>query len=84
MNKISLGYNNFFLHRTEQRISPGGCAQNTMRIIQWLCGGQNAPRIGIYCGGLGKDSRGVTLEKMVQAEKVITKYNTLIVIDVIR
>ncbi|XP_015120230.1 adenosine kinase 2 [Diachasma alloeum] len=62
------------LTECEQRISPGGCAQNTARILQWLCGGKSVSPVVVYCGGLGKDCRGSTLEKLVKADGIQTKY----------
>ncbi|KAK0178521.1 hypothetical protein PV327_007403 [Microctonus hyperodae] len=58
----------------DQRVAPGGCAQNTARILQWLCGGSSIPPVVIFCGGIGNDSRGTTVEKMVKAAGVQTKY----------
>ncbi|KAF7993608.1 hypothetical protein HCN44_010203 [Aphidius gifuensis] len=58
----------------QERVAPGGCAQNTLRILQWLCGGSSISPVTIYCGGLGEDSRGSTLEKMVKAAGVQTRY----------
>ncbi|XP_033216717.1 adenosine kinase-like [Belonocnema kinseyi] len=58
----------------EQTPSPGGCAQNTLRMLQWLCGGPNEPHVGVFYGGLGKDARGVTLEKIVRAAGVDVQY----------
>ncbi|KAK0075131.1 hypothetical protein PV325_007320 [Microctonus aethiopoides] len=58
----------------DQRVAPGGCAQNTARILQWLCGGSSIPPVVIFCGGIGNDSRGTTVEKMVKAAGVQTQY----------
>ncbi|XP_034935972.1 adenosine kinase-like [Chelonus insularis] len=58
----------------DQRVAAGGCAQNTARILQWLCGGQKVPHVVIFCGGKGDDSRGATLEKLVKASGVETRY----------
>ncbi|XP_046431503.1 adenosine kinase-like isoform X1 [Neodiprion fabricii] len=59
---------------SEQNISPGGCAQNTIRVIQWLCGGQSGPQLGLFCGGLGNDSRGKILQDMVRAIGIDARY----------
>lgn len=59
----------------KQRVAAGGCAQNTARILQWLCGGPKIPHVVIYCGGIGNDSRGTTLEKLVKSTGVETRYN---------
>ncbi|XP_008556442.1 uncharacterized protein LOC103577541 [Microplitis demolitor] len=58
----------------KQRVAAGGCAQNTARILQWLCGGPKIPHVVIYCGGIGNDSRGTTLEKLVKSTGVETRY----------
>ncbi|XP_015609110.1 adenosine kinase isoform X2 [Cephus cinctus] len=58
----------------EQTISAGGSAQNTLRILQWLCGGPSSSPVGIYYGGIGKDARGNMLESLVRAAGVDTRY----------
>ncbi|XP_011501475.1 PREDICTED: adenosine kinase [Ceratosolen solmsi marchali] len=52
----------------------GGSAQNTMRILQKLCGDLNSSKMCVYYGGLGDDSRGKTLEKLVQAANIDARY----------
>lgn len=67
-------------HRAEQRVSPGGSAQNTMRILQWLCDDTHECHIGTFCGGIGSDQRGSVLEKLVRLSgvdlKFVLKHNT--------
>ncbi|KAG7204790.1 hypothetical protein KM043_005197 [Ampulex compressa] len=58
----------------EQRTNAGGSAQNTMRILQWLCKDSCESQIGIYCGGLGKDANGVFLEKLVRSAGIDARY----------
>ncbi|XP_011300901.1 adenosine kinase [Fopius arisanus] len=58
----------------EKRITPGGCAQNTARLLQWLCGGKRVSPVVIYCGGVGNDCRGSSLDKLVKADGIQTKY----------
>ena len=57
-----------YFFSVEPTPTPGGCAQNTMRILQWLCGGPNEPHVAVFYGGLGKDPRGSHLEKLVRAD----------------
>lgn len=59
-----------FKSRSEHTVTPGGCAQNTLRILQWLCGGAQLPHIGVFYGSIGNDTRGSTLEKLVLADGV--------------
>ncbi|XP_043473272.1 adenosine kinase 2-like [Leptopilina heterotoma] len=59
---------------SEHIVTPGGCAQNTLRILQWLCGGAQLPHIGVFYGSIGNDTRGSTLEKLVLADGVDVHY----------
>ncbi|KYM92384.1 Adenosine kinase [Atta colombica] len=59
---------------TEQYTNPGGSAQNTMRIMQWLCDETHESQISIFCGSLGNDQRGSILEKLVRLARVDTRY----------
>ncbi|XP_012269949.2 adenosine kinase-like [Athalia rosae] len=65
---------NEFPPESKHHVSPGGCAQNTMRVLQWLCGGVEGRQLGIFCGGLGDDPRGKTLDHMVRASGLDTRY----------
>lgn len=58
----------------EQRVNPGGSAQNTMRILQWLCDETHECRVGTFCGGVGDDQRASILEKLVQIAGVDVRY----------
>ena len=58
------------LFRSNWITSAGGCAQNTMRFMQKLCGDKNGPKMCAYYGSLGNDSRGEMLKKLVQAANV--------------
>ncbi|XP_011861477.1 PREDICTED: adenosine kinase isoform X2 [Vollenhovia emeryi] len=61
----------FVLALVEQHTNPGGSAQNTVRILQWLydetrellCDETHESQISVFCGGLGNDQRGSSLEK---------------------
>ncbi|OAD62368.1 Adenosine kinase [Eufriesea mexicana] len=59
---------------SEYRVSAGGSAQNSMRILQWLCDETFKNRYTIYCGGLGNDSRGTMLENLVRTAGVDIRY----------
>lgn len=59
-------YEIFVHYRIEQYTNPGGSAQNTVRILQWLCDETHESQISIFCGGLGNDQRGSILEKLVR------------------
>ncbi|XP_014487119.1 PREDICTED: adenosine kinase-like isoform X1 [Dinoponera quadriceps] len=59
---------------SEQRVSPGGSAQNTMRILQWLCDETHECHIGTFCGAVGTDQRGSVLEKLVRLSGVDVRY----------
>ncbi|XP_001599233.2 adenosine kinase-like isoform X2 [Nasonia vitripennis] len=59
---------------SKRTTSAGGCAQNTMRVLQKLCGKKNGPKICVYYGGLGKDSRGDILEELVRSANVDARY----------
>ncbi|XP_069702765.1 uncharacterized protein [Periplaneta americana] len=50
---------------------PGGAAQNTLRIFQWLI---QCPFYSVYFGGIGNDGEGKLLEKLVKASGVETRY----------
>ncbi|XP_076249509.1 adenosine kinase [Calliopsis andreniformis] len=58
----------------EQKISPGGSAQNSMRILQWLFDDTFKHQCSIYCGGLGNDLRGAMLENLVRSAGVDARY----------
>lgn len=55
-------------------MSPGGSAQNSMRILQWLYDETNKSKITTFYGGLGNDSKGKVLEKLVRSAGVDVKY----------
>lgn len=55
-------------------MSAGGSAQNTMRILQWLCNETHGFQIGTFYGGLGNDHKGSILEKLVRLAGVDVKY----------
>ncbi|XP_012219629.1 uncharacterized protein [Linepithema humile] len=59
---------------TEQNTYPGGSAQNTMRILQWLCDETREFQVGTFYGGLGNDHKGSVLEKLVRLAGVDVKY----------
>ncbi|XP_076646912.1 uncharacterized protein LOC143355723 [Halictus rubicundus] len=59
---------------SEQRISAGGSAQNSMRILQWLFNNTLKKPCSIYCGGLGKDIRGTTIYNSVTLAGVDARY----------
>jgi len=54
------------MYRIEQYTNPGGSAQNTLRILQWLCDETHESQISVFYGGLGNDQRGSILEKLVR------------------
>ncbi|XP_011638464.1 adenosine kinase-like [Pogonomyrmex barbatus] len=58
----------------EQCTNPGGSAQNTLRILQWLCDETYESQISIFCGSLGNDQRGTILEKLVRLAGVDVRY----------
>ncbi|XP_076639262.1 adenosine kinase isoform X2 [Colletes latitarsis] len=58
----------------EQKISAGGSAQNSMRILQWLFDDTFKHQYSIYCGGLGNDPRGAMLENLVRSAGVDARY----------
>ncbi|XP_018339253.1 PREDICTED: adenosine kinase-like isoform X2 [Trachymyrmex septentrionalis] len=58
----------------EQYTNPGGSAQNTSRILQWLCDETHESQISIFCGCLGNDQRGSILEKLVRLAGVDARY----------
>lgn len=64
----------FILCRVEQKVSPGGSAQNTMRILQWLCDETHEYQIGTFCGSVGNDQRASILEKLVQIAGVDVRF----------
>ncbi|KAJ8668287.1 hypothetical protein QAD02_009950 [Eretmocerus hayati] len=57
-----------------QKMSAGGCAQNTVRMLQRLCGNENGQKLCIYCGGLGSDARGEILKKLLQSANIDARY----------
>lgn len=59
---------------SEQKMSAGGSAQNTVRILQWLCDETFQRRYCIYCGGLGNDLMGTMLESLVKSAGVDARY----------
>nr|XP_003705832.1 PREDICTED: adenosine kinase [Megachile rotundata]XP_012146744.1 PREDICTED: adenosine kinase [Megachile rotundata]XP_012146745.1 PREDICTED: adenosine kinase [Megachile rotundata] len=59
---------------SEPTISAGGSAQNSMRILEWLCDETFKHRYCIYCGGLGNDSKGTTLKNLVRSAGVDARY----------
>ncbi|XP_066590352.1 uncharacterized protein [Prorops nasuta] len=58
----------------ETSISSGGAAQNTLRVLQWLCDETHFSRFCIYCGGIGNDSNGTKLNELITASGIITRY----------
>lgn len=64
----------FIFCRTEQCTSPGGSAQNTLRILQWLCDETHESQIGIFYGGVGSDQQGSILEKLVRITGVDVRF----------
>ncbi|EGI63114.1 PREDICTED: adenosine kinase [Acromyrmex echinatior] len=58
----------------EQYTNPGGSAQNTLRILQWLCDETHESQISIFYGSLGNDQRGSILEKLVRLAGVDARY----------
>ncbi|XP_014230925.1 adenosine kinase-like [Trichogramma pretiosum] len=54
--------------------SAGGCAQNTMRLLQQLCGEKDGPQLCVYYGGLGNDVVGETLKEVVKSANVDARY----------
>lgn len=57
--------------RLDMQCRPGGSAQNTMRVLQWLL---NIPKSTYMIGAIGKDKQGFQLRKLVENDGVITKY----------
>lgn len=51
--------------------APGGCVQNTLRILQWVLG---KPNCTMMFGGIGKDLQGKILKGLVEDDGVQTKY----------
>ncbi|XP_020300821.1 adenosine kinase-like [Pseudomyrmex gracilis] len=62
------------LPHTEQSTFPGGSAQNTMRILQWLCDDSHESQVTSFYGGLGNDQKGSILEKLVRIAGVDVRY----------
>ncbi|XP_053976661.1 adenosine kinase-like [Hylaeus volcanicus] len=58
----------------EKKISAGGSAQNSMRILQWLFDDTFKNQYSIYCGGLGNDPRGAMLKNLVRSAGVDARY----------
>jgi sugar/nucleoside kinase (ribokinase family) len=54
---------------------PGGAAQNTLRIFQWLV---KCPFYSVFLGGIGNDDEGKLLEKLVKNSGVETRYTPCI------
>ncbi|XP_031342079.1 adenosine kinase 2-like isoform X2 [Photinus pyralis] len=50
--------------------APGGCAQNTLRILQWIL---NEPNSTVMMGAVGTDEHSAILEKLVQEAGVHTQ-----------
>jgi len=73
MYSIFIKYEKFIRYRTEQYTNPGGSAQNTMRIMQWLCDETHESQISIFCGSLGNDQRSSILEKLIRLARVDTR-----------
>lgn len=65
-NIIFINIKKYLCYRVEQCTNPGGSAQNTLRILQWLCDETHESQINIFCGSLGNDQRGSILEKLVR------------------
>lgn len=59
---------------SQHKFSAGGSAQNSMRILQWLCDETLQNRYTIYCGGIGYDSGGKMLEILVKSAGVDVRY----------
>lgn len=49
--------------------TPGGSAQNTLRIFQWLC---QKSEIAYMFGGIGNDENGTILKQLVEYSGVKT------------
>ncbi|XP_023723267.1 adenosine kinase isoform X3 [Cryptotermes secundus] len=50
---------------------PGGAAQNTLRIFQWLI---SYPFYSVFFGAVGNDDEGKLIEKLVKNSGVETRY----------
>jgi sugar/nucleoside kinase (ribokinase family) len=50
---------------------PGGAAQNTLRIFQWLI---RYPLYSVFFGAVGNDDEGKLIEKLVKNSGVETRY----------
>jgi hypothetical protein len=50
---------------------PGGAAQNTLRIFQWLI---SYPHYSVFFGAIGNDDEGKLIEKLVKNSGVETRY----------
>ena len=61
-------------NRSQHKFSAGGSAQNSMRILQWLCDETLQNRYTIYCGGIGNDSGGKMLEILVKSAGVDVRF----------
>ncbi|XP_012242193.1 adenosine kinase [Bombus impatiens] len=59
---------------SRHRFNAGGSAQNSMRVLQWLCDETHQNQYTIYCGGLGNDSGGKMLEILVRSAGVDVRY----------
>jgi adenosine kinase len=55
----------------EKTVTAGGCAQNTLKVIQWLLQGQCSTTI---FGAIGSDNQGETLKQILKSHGVKTNY----------
>lgn len=60
--------------RFELNYSPGGCAQNTVRLFQSL---QNQRESSCIVGAIGNDNQGRNLKLLVEDNGVVTKYTEI-------
>ncbi|KAF5275369.1 hypothetical protein FQA39_LY06826 [Lamprigera yunnana] len=59
------------LSMLESHFTPGGCVQNTLRLLQWILGKSNTT---VMFGCVGKDEQGKILKTLIEASGVQTQY----------
>lgn len=59
---------------SKQVVYPGGSAQNTMRIIQWLYDETFQNQYCIFSGAIGNDCKGIMLQSLVRSTGVDARY----------
>jgi len=69
VDTVALGLYELANKRDDVEFSAGGCALNTVRVFQWLTGVTHS---SVFLGGLGQDSQGDLLQRVVEADGVMT------------